>query len=236
MTEINQNFSLFVRNDMDVNFDIGPDDTGTNLEFAEVLTWKAYPQILGVPTMTAALISKAPGAGMIITDPLLMHLTIELLSADTTGMAGNYYHEIMLTANHGKVTTLATGLMTVIDPSHVPNVDAFKAMFPEFEDVDDTTVQIALDQAGQFVDATWGGSQTAGQMYLAAHFMILGQAPADSGVGRVITSESIGRISVSYAVDSGAVGGGGDGQLSSTTYGLVFNNMLTQQGFGIAIC
>ena len=129
MTEINQNFSLFVHNDMDVYFDIGPDDTGTNLDFAEELTWKAYSQILGVPS-GEPLITKAPGAGITIDDPLLMQFTIALLSADTNGLAGNYYHEVMLVANHGKVTTLATGLMTVIDPTVVPNVDAFKAHVP----------------------------------------------------------------------------------------------------------
>jgi Protein of unknown function (DUF4054) len=234
MTEINQNFSLFVRDTTDVEFDIGPDDTGTNLAFAEVLTWKAYPQVLAVPDKTEALITKEVGAGLTITDPLLMKFTVELQASDTNGLAGNYYHEVMLVAQQGRVSTLLTGLMTVIDPSVVPNVDSFKAQFPDFEEVDDVTVQIALDQAGQFVDGSWGSSQTAGQMYLAAHFMVLGQSPSDTGVGRVITSESIGRISVSYAAESGA-GPTTGGQLGSTTYGLIFQNMLTAQGFGIAI-
>lgn len=234
MTDINQNFSLFVQNDMDVLFDIGPDDTGTNLAFAQELTWKAYSQILGVPDKAIPLISKSPGAGIVIDDPLLMKITITIENQDTEGLAGNYYHEIKLVADHGKITTLSTGLMTVIDPFVVPNVDAFKAQFPEFEDINDTTVQIALDQAGQFVDSSWGGSQTAGQMYLAAHFMVLGQSSTDTGIGRVVTSESIGRISVSYATDSGG-GSSGDGLLGSTSYGLVFNNMLNAQGYGIAI-
>jgi Protein of unknown function (DUF4054) len=72
-------------------------------------------------------------------------------------------------------------------------------------------------------------------MYLAAHFMVLGQSPSDTGVGRVITSESIGRVSVSYASESSTGGGTTGGQLGSTTYGLIFNNMLTAQGFGIAV-
>ena len=176
MTDINQNFSLFAHNSIDVFFDIGPDEEGTNLEFAEELTWKAYPQVLGVPNMTLPLISKSVGIGIAIEDPLLMQITVSIESVDTTGLAGNYYHEIRMVANQGRVTTCTTGLMTVIDPSAVPNVDAFKAQFAEFADVDDTTVQIALDQAGQFVDASWGTSQTAGQMYLAAHFMAIAQA------------------------------------------------------------
>ena len=235
MTDINQHFSLFVSNSTDVLFDIGPDDTGTNLDFAEELTWKAYSQVLGVPDTNVPLIVKSPGAGITITDPILMKLTVTLNPGDTSGLGGNYYHEIMMTANQGRVTTLTTGLMTVINPFVVPNVDAFKAQFPDFAHVDDVTVQIALDQAGQFVDASWGKSQTAGQMYLAAHFMVLAQAPTDAGVGRVVTSESIGRISISYATKSGAGVPSASGQLGSTTYGLVFNNMLTAQGFGIAI-
>lgn len=233
MTDINQNFSLFVRNDLDVLFDIGPDDQGTNLQFAQELSWKAYSQVLGVPSGNALITKSAPGGGIAVDDPLLMKITISLGHDDTNGLAGNFYHEIILVDAHGSRATLATGLMTVIDPFVVPNVDGFKAQFPEFADVDDTAVQVALDQAGQFVDSSWGDSQTAGQMYLAAHFMVLGQQPDDTGVGRVVTSESIGRISVSYATQSAA--GAAGGQLGSTTYGLIFNNMLTQQGSGIAI-
>jgi len=233
MTDINQNFSLFVRNDTEVLFDIGPDEAGTNLDFAEELTWTAYDHVLGVPNMTTARISKTVGAGITITDPLLMTFTVELMGTDTDGMAGNYYHEVKLVADHGKLVTLSTGLMTVIDPSVVPNVDAFKAMFPEFEDVDDSTVQIALDQAGQFVDSSWGASQTAGQIYLAAHFMSIAASTSDTS-GQIVTSESIGRISISYATSS-AAGGSNGGGLGSTGYGLVFRNMLTAQGFGIAV-
>lgn len=232
MTDINQHFSVFARNDLDVDYDVGPDDTGTNLDFVSSLTWRVYSQVLGVPS-GAVLIDKGIGAGIEVSDPLLMKFTVHLAASDSNGLAGNYYYETKMD-NHGLISTLTTGLMTVIDPFVVPNVDAFKAQFPEFTDVNDTTIQIALDQAGQFVDSTWGGSQTAGQMYLAAHFMVLGQAPTETGVGRVITSESIGRISVSYATES-AIGSSAGGQLGSTSYGLIFNNMLTAQGYGIAI-
>lgn len=233
MTDINQHFSLFVRNNMDLEYDIGPDDTGANLEFVQELSWKAYSQILGVPDMAAALVTKTKDSGIIVNDPLELKITVRLASVDTNGLAGNYYYEIRMVDLNGRVTTTTTGLMTVIDPAVVPNVDAFKAQFPEFESVDDTTVQIALDQAGQFVDSSWGKSQTAGQMYLAAHFMVLGQSSTDTGIGRVVTSETIGRISISYATGSAAAASGS--ALTSTSYGLVFQNMLTAQGFGIAV-
>ena len=114
----------------------------------------------------------------------------------------------------------------------MPNVVAFKTMFPEFESIDDTLLQIALDQAGQFVDDTWGASEADATMYLAAHFMAIAQVTASTG-GRLVTSETIGRISVSYASASG--GSSGVGPLASTGYGLTFNRMLTAQGYGIAI-
>lgn len=230
MTDLNQNISLVVGNDMDVLYDIGPDDQGTNLAFAEELSWKAYAQTFGVP-VGLPLITKGVGSGIAITDPLLMQFTVSLAGADTLALSGNYFYAITLVANHGQTTTLTTGLMTVIDPTEVPNVISFKTMFPDFADVDDTTVQIALDAASQFVDDSWGESEPIASMYLAAHFLSMAAITSDAS-GRLITSESIGRISVSYAA---GVGSGGSGTLAQTNYGTVFNTMLTAQGFGIAV-
>jgi hypothetical protein len=91
--------------------------------------------------------------------------------------------------------------------------------------------------AGQFVDESWGTQQGPGTMWLAAHFMALSQSGsgAATGVGRVVSSETIGRISVSYASGNTAAATT-PGALGSTTYGLVFNTLLTGQGAGIAIC
>jgi Protein of unknown function (DUF4054) len=233
MTDTAQNFSVYVGNDTDVLFDIGPDDTGLNLALAQSLTWKAYDQTLGVPEMSTAVISKASGSGIIITDPLLLTITVTLNNADTSGLNGNYYHEIKVVDTAGKVTTTTIGFMTVIDPAAMPNVAAFKAMFPDLASFDDTLVQVAIDHAAQFVDESWGNSQANATMYLAAHFMASAHATADTD-GRVVSSETIGRMSISYAVGS-ASGGGGDGVLAMTRYGLVFKSLLAGQGFGIAI-
>jgi hypothetical protein len=233
MTDVNQNFSLYVGNDTDVDFDIGPDDTGMNLAFAQSLTWKAYDQTLGVPDMSAAVISKASGSGIAINDPLLLKITVSLNNTDTAELNGNYYHEIKVVDVAGKVTTTTTGLMTVIDPAVVPNVAAFKAMFPDLASTNDTLVQVALDHAAQFVDESWGNSQANAIMYLAAHFMASAHATADTD-GRVVSSETIGRMSISYAVGS-VSGTAGDGALAMTRYGLVFKSLLAGQGFGIAI-
>jgi hypothetical protein len=235
MTDIAQNLSVYVQNDTDILYDLSPDADAINLEFVESLTWTAYPQKMGVPDMTMPLITKTVGTGIEITDPLLMQFTVTLAGGDTDGLAGNYYYDIRLVANHGQLTTTTVGLMTVIDPAAIPNVSAFKAMFPEFADVDDTTVQIALDMAAQFVDDTWESNEGPATMWLAAHFMVLNQSSASTGVGRVVQSETIGRISVSYSTGNTAAATT-PGALGSTTYGLIFNNMLTAQGTGIAIC
>ncbi len=232
MTDINQNFSLHVGNDTEVFFDLGPDESGLNLEFVQELTWKAYRQVIGVPDITQPLIEKSLDDGIEVTDPLLMQFTLALDAADTIGLSGNYYHEIRVVADHGEITTATLGLMTVIDPALMPNVYQFKSIFPDFADVDDTTVQIALDAAGFFVDGSWGESQAAATMYLAAHFLSMATTTSDTS-GQIITSETIGRISVSYA--SAAAAGAGSGTLSMSSYGTVFDTMLTAQGYGIAI-
>ena len=66
MADINQNFSIFVGDDMDVDYNIGPDTTGLNLDDAQQLTWKAYAQALGVPNKTTVLISKDKTNGITI--------------------------------------------------------------------------------------------------------------------------------------------------------------------------
>jgi hypothetical protein len=232
MPDVNQNFSIYVGDDTDVLFDIGPDDTGLNLAFAQELTWKAYAQTLGVPDKTTALISKNATSGIVVTDPLLLKITVQIASADTLGQNGNLYYEIKLVDAAGKVSTPTIGLMTVIDPAVMPNVAAFKAMFPELATSDDTLIAIALEHAGQFVDDTWGSSESDATMYLAAHFMATAHATADTD-GRVVSSETIGRMSISYAI--GSATGTSANALGMTRYGLVFSKMLAAQGFGIAI-
>jgi hypothetical protein len=234
MANINQNFSIVVGDDMDVDYDIGPDTTGLDLNAAQQLTWKAYTQTLGVPDKTTVLISKDQNNGIIIIDPSALTFTVHFDPIDSVGQNGNLYYEIKIVDLNGRVSTPTIGLMTVIDPSVTPNVAAFKTMFPELASVDDTLVQIAIDQASQFVDDTWGKSEADATMYLAAHFMALAQATASSG-GRLVTSETIGRISVSYASVSAASKTSGVDPLASTGYGLIFSNMLARQGFGIAI-
>jgi hypothetical protein len=232
VTDINQNFSIYAGNDMDVDYDIGPDTTGLDLDTVQQLTWKAYKQTLGVPDKSVAVIEKDKLDDILITDATALTFTVHFNGADTVGQNGNLYYEIIIVDADGTISTPTIGMMTVIDPSVVPNVAAFKTMFPEFASMDDTLVQIAIDQSEQFVDESWGDSQAGAIAYLTAHFLASAQATASTS-GRLVTSETIGRISLSYA--SAAAGGAGIDPLSTTGYGLIFGNMLNAQGYGIAV-
>ena len=117
MTDINQNFSIYVGDDMDVDYDIGPDTTGLDLNTVQSLTWAAYGQTLGVPDKSVALISKDQNSGITITDPTALTFTVHLDPIDSGGQNGNLYYEIRIIDVDGKVTTPTIGLMTVIDPA-----------------------------------------------------------------------------------------------------------------------
>jgi hypothetical protein len=97
----------------------------------------------------------------------------------------------------------------------VPSAMTLKLRFPEFEDVDSNIIEFALEEAS-LVLGTWSGAaRNLCQMYLAAHLVAVTAATADAN-GREVISESIGRLSTSYAR---GVSAEGVGELNSTMYG-----------------
>lgn len=234
MTDIRQNFSLVIGDDFDVAFDI----SGTpvvDLSTANSLTWTAYEQAAPtVPDDTRPVIVKdLPSGGLTIVDPIAMTFTLHLFSADTELLRNaNFVHMVVLVDQNGRKTTTTIGLMTVIDECNQPNVISFKTQFPEFESVDDTTVQIALEECAQYIDASWGDQQIPATMFLAAHFLSVSSQGAEAG-GQLITSERIGQISVSYA--AAAATGQGGSMLTNTVYGRQFYYLLRINSGGIAI-
>lgn len=236
MTDIRQNFSLIQGDDVDVAFDIHGDPP-IDLSTAQSLTWTAYPQIAPtVPDTTVPLIVKTPGedGGITIDDPVAMTFTLHIESNDTVMLSNdNYVHTVMVVDSDGGRHTTTVGLMTVIDINSQPNVISFKTQFPEFSNVDDTTVQIALDECEQYVDDSWGDQQIPATMFLAAHLLSIAQQGSATG-GQMITSERIGQISVSYAASGGAVGAG-ESMLTNTIYGRQFYYYLMINSGGVAI-
>lgn len=96
------------------------------------------------------------------------------------------------------------------------DLQAFRLIAPEFSAVDDVTVGLYLDLvAGEVPSKVWGSSAPIGRARLAAHTLAL--TASSGGSGGVVASESVGGISVSYAVSTADAG-----LLSSTVHGVEF--------------
>lgn len=99
----------------------------------------------------------------------------------------------------------------------IPTAADFKARFTRFAAVADATIDIYITEAANKVDDSWLEQDYATAiLYLAAHLYV-----QESGTGAdrpgVITSESFGPMSVSYAVGSQSNGG-----YQATEYGRRF--------------
>jgi len=94
-----------------------------------------------------------------------------------------------------------------------------KARFAEFASVDDSLVSEWLGVAARQMNPDrWGGKYNDGQMWLTAHLMKAGKIGTESSPAASrgpVTSESVGNVSRSYAVDASS----GGTSLASTFYG-----------------
>jgi len=86
----------------------------------------------------------------------------------------------------------------------LPTATSMKLKFPEFSDVDDMTIEFAIEEASYGGGDHWTVGYDTAVMYLAAHLISAGKAAADEMSGDssgAIQSESIGRMSISYKKD-----------------------------------
>ena len=111
----------------------------------------------------------------------------------------------------------------------LPDVDDFRARFPEFADTADAAIELAIEDAGDEVDEeVWMEKDYAkGVLFLAAHFLIAagsqGETTEDGGVA--VKSESLGRFSVTY--DNGVQSSSSSGDdFDSTEYGKRYIRLL----------
>ncbi|RKZ95806.1 MAG: hypothetical protein DRQ46_07910, partial [Gammaproteobacteria bacterium] len=78
----------------------------------------------------------------------------------------------------------------------------FKVRFPEYADVDDSFIQIFLNDAALVMDEqVWGKYFDNGQAYLAAHYLAMankGSAGGGAGVSGSVTGRTVDGVSVSY--------------------------------------
>lgn len=107
-----QNFSIPANDDVDLNFDIDPDD-GASLVGA-VIYWRAYEQVAGLPVAGSdPVIEKVLDDGIQVTDPDLGKFTVSVNAADTVNLLRNYYHEARVYDVDGNWVTVTTGIMTI---------------------------------------------------------------------------------------------------------------------------
>lgn len=82
------------------------------------------------------------------------------------------------------------GLVTSLDwvevealPCEAPTIEEFRTRFPEFVNISDAQVQIAIDDASCWADSSWISNGcpncTTAIAFLAAHFLALGLYAAD---------------------------------------------------------
>jgi hypothetical protein len=122
-------------------------------------------------------------------------------------------------------------------PCTPPTLEEFRARFPEFADLSDTQVQIAINDASCWTDDSWPGVNcgdcTTAMAFLAAHYLALGlfaQAalpetlpatePGQPAIiaGGQVTSLRFESMGVSFSPPQ-AVGGGGGGGAGSSGMG-----------------
>lgn len=101
-----------------------------------------------------------------------------------------------------------------IDPA------SFKIRFPEFDSVDDTRIQLFLDDAEVILNPVfWGDKYDMGQAYLAAHFLVIGtnSEAGSTSPSSGVASKSVDGVSISY--NNPTPNSEADAYYLSTSYG-----------------
>lgn len=109
----------------------------------------------------------------------------------------------------------------------IPTAMSIKTRFPEFADTNDAVIEFAIEEARAEIGTNWTHSYNLAIVYLVAHFVASANAvSASAGTGddAEIASESIGRLSISYAKSANADAVHSD--KSSTSYGKRYVELL----------
>ena len=83
----------------------------------------------------------------------------------------------------------------LINPTLPPTVAEFRAMFPEFSDMSDATVQLSIDTGMLWVDTFWSPYDAKlGVMYAAAHYLQMHQLATGGALGEGESGGSGGEV------------------------------------------
>lgn len=194
------NFSVSAGDNSILEFDI---ETGPVQLNQAVIRFDAYAQENGVPETDTILFSKELDYGIEAeSDGEVTSFAIELEQEDTANRLGNFYYEVKMVDGDSKNFTLAAGILTVTGLSASISSRSLKLRFPELAEYADDLLEFAIALSESMVDDSWIAADIpVARMFLAAHLVSRAQADADRG-DRSISSESIGRISISYATST----------------------------------
>jgi hypothetical protein len=93
-----------------------------------------------------------------------------------------------------------------------------RTQLPEFSSLTDAQIQLALDKANRRINTTaWGVKADDGLVCLTGH-LLARSATEGQGAAGPISSESVGQVSVSYAISDSFK----ESDLGSTSYGRCF--------------
>jgi hypothetical protein len=109
-----------------------------------------------------------------------------------------------------------------------PTATSIKLRFPEFASVDDLVIEFAIEEALVEIGEDWTTGYNVAINYLTAHFIASAVAASASGGsgGEDIASESIGRLSITYAKDTASSASADD--KTSTSYGRRYVELLAR--------
>jgi len=215
------NFSVAAGDNAEISWDVttGPIElTGATLQ------WDLYEQEQGLPVDTTPILTKTTDYGIEAeNDGEVTTFSIEFAEEETADLLGNYYYEVALVTGDGKNLTAAVGILTVTGLSTTLSARSLKVRFPELAIYDDTSLQFAIDNAIIMVDDSWIEEDiTIARMLLAAHLVTMAAASADTEGGTIL-SESIGRLSTTYATKTSVER---TAELGGTSYGQAFLRLL----------
>lgn len=116
MARIEQNDTFYAGNRRTIRVTVYDDDNpGQRLNLTGLTAkWVlASLRADGVTFEGAALIQKSTVSGITITNAAQGELEIALAAADTTALAGDYYHELELFDGDGNGLVVMTGILTI---------------------------------------------------------------------------------------------------------------------------
>jgi hypothetical protein len=117
---------------------------------------------------------------------------------------------------------------TSIDPYAEPTPAQFVRRFPEFENVEKPVIQTALDDATASVSTSWADNDyQPAIMFLAAHYLAVGQMQINGGQLNSVTMGSIALTYVRNTTDTSLV--------SSTAYGQRFAEIRARNIGGLVV-